>query len=165
MPPVVAIVLALIALILIFSLVWAWQLKTENAGMVDPAWAYSLGGVALLYAALGTGDPLSRRLSALFGLLWGVRLGTHLWRRNYRQPEDMRYRRFREEWGTAANHRMFWFFQSTAVERKMLRHPAPGSISCGSIWLPSVVGTAVYSEAICSVATHSTRCAFLSYSP
>lgn len=155
MPPVVAIVLALIALILIFSLVWAWQLKTENAGMVDPVWAYSLGGVALLYAALRTGDPLSRRLSALFGLLWGVRLGTHLWRRNYRQPEDMRYRRFREEWGTAANHRMFWFFQLQVVVSMLLsvaflvpsyRTSAPAEgwiVAAVAIWLAAMIGEAL----------------------
>jgi steroid 5-alpha reductase family enzyme len=93
MPPLAAAVLALIGLVVIFSAVWAWQLKTANAGMVDPVWAYSLGLVAVLYAALGTGDPLTRALTALAGLAWGARLGTHLWKRNYGRPEDARYPR------------------------------------------------------------------------
>ena len=60
MPPLAAAVIALIGLVAIFSAVWAWQLKSENAGMVDPVWAYSLGLVAVLYAVLGTGDPVAR---------------------------------------------------------------------------------------------------------
>jgi hypothetical protein len=60
MSPLAAVVIALIGLVVIFSATWAWQLKTANAGMVDPIWAYSLGLVAVLYAVLGTGDPLTR---------------------------------------------------------------------------------------------------------
>src|ERR1700761_1380171 len=120
MPPVAAAVIALIGLVLVFSAVWAWQLKSENAGMVDPVWAYSLGAVAVLYAVLGKGDSSTRVLAALGGLVWGVRLGTHLWRRNFGQPEDARYRRFREEWGDAAPRRMFWFFQLQVVISMLL---------------------------------------------
>ncbi len=110
MPPLAAALIALVALFVIFSAVWAWQLKTANAGMVDPVWAYSLGLVAVLYAALSDGDPVSRALTALGGLVWGARLGTHLWKRNVGKPEDARYRRFREEWGDKAASKMFWFF-------------------------------------------------------
>ena len=120
MPPVAAAVIALVGLVVFFSAVWAWQLKTENAGMIDPVWVYSLGPVAVLYAVLGTGDPSTRALTALGGLVWGVRLGTHLWRRNFGQPEDARYHRFREEWGDAARGRMFWFFQLQVVISMLL---------------------------------------------
>jgi steroid 5-alpha reductase family enzyme len=120
MPPLAAVVIALIGLVVIFSATWAWQLKTENAGMVDPIWAFSLGLVALLYAVLGTGDPSTRALSALGGLAWGVRLGTHLWKRNFGKPEDARYHRFREEWGAQANSKMFWFFQLQVVISMLL---------------------------------------------
>jgi steroid 5-alpha reductase family enzyme len=57
MPPVAAAVIALVGLVLVFSAVWAWQLKSENAGMIDPVWVYSLGTVAVLYAVLGTRGP------------------------------------------------------------------------------------------------------------
>src|ERR1700744_5437666 len=111
MSPLAAAVIALIALVVIFSAVWAWQLKTENAGMVDPVWAYSLGLVAVLYGVLGDGDSTTRAITALGGLVWGARFGTHLWKRNYGKPEDSRYRRFREQWGDKAASKMFWFFQ------------------------------------------------------
>lgn len=152
MPPLAAAVIALIGLVGIFSAVWAWQLKTENAGMVDPAWAYSLGLVAVLYAVLGTGDPVARALTALGGLVWGVRLGTHLWKRNAGKPEDARYRRFREEWGDKAARKMFWFFQMQVVVSMLLSiaflvpsyrssTPATGWIVLAvALWIVSVVG-------------------------
>ncbi|WGS52016.1 DUF1295 domain-containing protein [Paraburkholderia sp. D15] len=120
MPPLAAAVIALIGLVAIFSAAWAWQLKTDNAGMIDPIWAYSLGLVAVLYAVLGNGAPLMRALTALGGLVWGVRLGTHLWRRNFGKPEDARYHRFREEWGDEAASKMFWFFQLQVVVSMLL---------------------------------------------
>ena len=42
MPPVAAAVIALVGFVLVFSAVWAWQLSSENAGMIDPVWVYSL---------------------------------------------------------------------------------------------------------------------------
>ncbi|MFL9859210.1 DUF1295 domain-containing protein [Paraburkholderia madseniana] len=155
MSPLAAAVIALIALIVIFSAVWAWQLKTGNAGMVDPVWAYSLGLVAVLYAVLGNGDPVSRALAALGGLVWGVRLGTHLWKRNFGKPEDARYRRFREEWGDKAASKMFWFFQVQVVISMLLSiaflvpsyrssTPAGGWIVLAVVvWIASVVGEGI----------------------
>ena len=155
MPPFAAAVIALIGLVVIFSAVWAWQLKTENAGMVDPVWAFSLGLVAVFYAVLGTGDPVARALTALGGLVWGVRLGTHLWRRNFGQPEDARYHRFREEWGDKAASKMFWFFQLQVVISMLLSiaflvpsyrgtTPAIGWIVLAvAVWIVSVAGEAM----------------------
>lgn len=152
MPPLAAAMIALIGLIVIFSAVWAWQLKTLNAGMVDPVWAYSLGLVAVLYAVLSNGDPVSRVLTALGGLVWGVRLGTHLWKRNFGKPEDARYRRFREEWGDKAASKMFGFFQVQVVISMLLSiaflvpsyrssPPAIGWIVLAVVlWIASVVG-------------------------
>ncbi|MFL9863421.1 DUF1295 domain-containing protein [Paraburkholderia fungorum] len=155
MPPLAAAVIALIGLVAIFSAVWAWQLKTRNAGMVDPVWAYSLGLVAVLYAVLGNGEPVSRVLTALGGLVWGARLGMHLWKRNYGKPEDARYRRFREAWGNQAASKMFWFFQAQVVVSMLLsiaflvpsyrtRPPAVGWIVVAiALWIVSVAGEGI----------------------
>jgi steroid 5-alpha reductase family enzyme len=155
MPPLAAVMIALVGLVAIFSAVWAWQLKTENAGMIDPVWSFSLGLVAVLYAALGTGDPLSRALTALGGLVWGVRLGTHLWKRNAGKPEDARYRRFREQWGDKAASKMFWFFQLQVVISMLLSiaflvpayrstRPATGWIVLALVlWIASVAGEGI----------------------
>ncbi|EIF35313.1 putative membrane protein [Burkholderia sp. Ch1-1] len=152
MPPLVAAAIALFGLVVIFSAAWAWQLKTENAGMVDPIWAYSLGLVAVLYAVLGTGDPVARALTALGGLIWGVRLGAHLWKRNAGKPEDARYHRFREECGDRAASRMFWFFQLQGVISMLLsiaflvpsyRGTAPAAgwiVLAVAVWIVAVAG-------------------------
>lgn len=103
--------LAAALMALAFSLVWAIQLRTRNAGEVDAVWAWSLGGAAALYAWLGSGDPLLRAVMGVFGLCWGLRLGGYLWRRNHGRPEDGRYARFRAEWGDRADFNLFWFFQ------------------------------------------------------
>lgn len=155
MSPLAAVVIALIGLVVIFSATWAWQLKTENAGMVDPIWAFSLGLVALLYAVLGSGDPATRALTALGGLAWGVRLGTHLWKRNFGKPEDARYHRFREQWGAQAASKMFWFFQLQVVISMLLSiaflvpsfrttPPSTGWIVLAVVvWIVSVAGEGI----------------------
>jgi len=104
---------------LIFSLAWLWQLRTRNAGMVDPIWSYSVGALAVLYAVLANGEPTVRVMTALLGGGWGLRLGSHLLRRNMGE-EDGRYARLREEWGPAAQRNMFWFFQLQVVFAMLL---------------------------------------------
>ena len=90
---------------------WLLQLRTRNAGMVDPIWAFTLGGLAVFVAWAGSAPGESRPALALMGGLWGMRLGVHLTARNAGKPEDWRYAQFREKWGASANRNMFWFFQ------------------------------------------------------
>ncbi|MEK6806862.1 MAG: DUF1295 domain-containing protein [Pseudomonadota bacterium] len=90
---------------------WLLQLKTKNAGLVDAIWAWTLGGLALHYAAAGTAPDAIALLLAVMGGLWGLRLGAHLWVRNWGKPEDWRYAQFRAKWGAHSNRNMFFFFQ------------------------------------------------------
>src|SRR5260370_31172676 len=71
MPPLIVAVIAFIALIVVFTTVWAWQVKSKNAGMIDPIWAMSLGVVALLIAVLGQGDLHTRVIGGIGGGLCG----------------------------------------------------------------------------------------------
>jgi steroid 5-alpha reductase family enzyme len=155
MPPLAAVVIALIALVAVFTGVWAWQLKSKNAGMIDPVWALSLGVVAVLYAGLGQGDLPTRVIVGVGGFVWGVRLGLHLWKRNAGHDEDPRYRKFREQWGTQANKKMFWFFLLQVVISMLLslsfivpvyRMTAPGAAwvaLAGLLWISSIAGEAL----------------------
>lgn len=71
MPAVVVALLAFVGLILSFTAVWIAQLHSRNAGMIDPVWAATLGGVAVFVAVLATGPELNRALVAAGGGIWG----------------------------------------------------------------------------------------------
>lgn len=101
---------SVVVLALAFGGVWLWQLRSRNAGMVDPVWALSLGALAVVQALLQDGHPLTRALIALGGGVWGLRLGLYLWKRNAGQPEDARYTKLRQEWGAQADLKMLGFF-------------------------------------------------------
>lgn len=155
MPLLLVASIAFAVLVLLFVLVWRWQLRSLNAGMIDPVWAASLGCVALLYALAGTGDPLRRMAVGIGGACWGARLGFHLWRRNAGKPEDARYRRLREKWGAAAPRRMLGFFLAQAVASSVLavsfavpaytrdRLPMGLVVLGAAIWIVATVGEAM----------------------
>jgi len=154
MPVVVTVVIVVIGLVLVFSAAWLWQLRTQNAGMVDPVWAASLGAAALFIGACATGAAANRACVAAGGALWGARLARHLWRRNHGKPEDRRYRAFRERWGVRAARNMFGFFQLQALISVLLaiaflvpayapEAASPLSIAAFiAIWLIAVAGEA-----------------------
>ena len=135
------------------TVAWLIQLRTRNAGLVDPIWAWTLALLAVLYAALGSAPESTRWLLALMGGFWGLRLGTYLWRRNAGKPEDWRYAQFRGQWGAKANVNMFWFFQFQNIFTLLLSASAfltvayrisePSTVAVATaigIWLLSVGG-------------------------
>jgi steroid 5-alpha reductase family enzyme len=155
MHPTLVIGIGFAVLFLVFAGAWLVQLRTHNAGMIDPVWSWSLGFLGVLYALFATGDTSARLLVGVLGGLWGLRLGTHLWLRNVGKPEDGRYRRFRDQWGPKANRNMFWFFEFQVVLAMLLSvgflvvayrsdAPPPGAtVAALVVWLASVVGEAV----------------------
>ncbi|HET8731335.1 MAG TPA: DUF1295 domain-containing protein [Moraxellaceae bacterium] len=150
-----ALFLAFGCLVATYTAVWLVQRRTRNAGMIDPVWAFSLGALAALYGVVGNGSAPVRIVVAIGGLVWGVRLGSHLWRRNSGQPEDARYRALRESWGENADARMFGFFMVQAVAALILslgflipafriRPLSPALLVVAvAIWCVSVGGEAV----------------------
>lgn len=138
------------------TLAWLLQRRTGNAGLVDAVWAWTLGGLAILYAVLGDAPPALRALLGLMGGAWGLRLGTHLWRRNHRHPEDFRYAQLRARWGAQAQSRMFWFFQfqnlftlalaASAFMPVAWRDTPPGAgaiVLAIVLWLAALVGEGI----------------------
>jgi steroid 5-alpha reductase family enzyme len=108
------------------TLLWTLQRRTHNAGVVDVGWAFSVGALALLAAALSSSGWSVRRLSiALVMATWSARLGVYLLRdRIIGKPEDGRYAELRRAWGRSADGRMFWFFQTQAVAALFFSLPA-----------------------------------------
>lgn len=135
---------------------WLLQLKTKNGGLVDAVWAITLGGLAGLYALTGTAPLETRLMLAGMGGVWGLRLGWHLWLRNWGKPEDFRYAQFRKDWGQQVNFKMFWFFQFQNIFTLLLsasafivvayRLDAPPAWAYGlalTIWIVSVAGESI----------------------
>ncbi|WP_277189219.1 DUF1295 domain-containing protein [Caballeronia sp. BR00000012568055] len=155
MPLLVTLAIVVIGFVLVFAAAWLWQLRSKNAGMVDPVWAASLGAAACVVALCGTGATVNRVFVALGGIVWGARLALHLWRRNHGKPEDPRYHAFRERWGKDAARNMFWFFQLQAFISILLalaflvpayadKPASPLAIVAGVIvWLIAVGGEAL----------------------
>ncbi len=108
----------------LMGLTWLLHLRTGNAGWVDVAWAYGLGGLAVFFALAGPGDPQRRLLVGLLGGLWSLRLGTYLFLRVLHDPrEDGRYTRLRAEWGGHLALKFLAFFQFQALLDLILAWP------------------------------------------
>lgn len=143
-------------LFLVKTMAWLVQRRLGNAGIVDGFWAWGLGALALGFAWIAPG-PLEVRVAvALMGGLWGLRLGTYLWRRNWRTAEDFRYADLRAQWGAQAPARLFWFFQFQNLFTLALagsaflpavwqdRSPGPWALAVAAVvWLIAVVGESV----------------------
>ncbi len=98
---------------------WAWHLRTRNAGWVDVGWALGLAGMAFVAAALGPAPAFRRGLVALLGGLHGLRLAVHLARRVAAEPEeDGRYRALRAAWGggTLAGRFLIFFLLQALLD-------------------------------------------------
>lgn len=94
---------------------WLLQARIRDASHVDVGWAYGLGLLAVLYAALAEGNASHRVLVAVLAGIWSIRLGTYLLvNRVLGKPEDGRYVALRAKWGARANRRFFAFFQAQA---------------------------------------------------
>ncbi len=136
----------------IMLLLWLWQLKTENAGVVDVAWAYLTGIVAAVLLLQMDGGAWERRLLlAAMALLWGLRLGTYLYVRVVGRPEDGRYRYLRHAAGDHAKPVMLVFFQLQAMWVILFVLPYLAAAASGSPalgWL-DLIGVVVW---LCAMA-------------
>ncbi|TCO80671.1 steroid 5-alpha reductase family enzyme [Plasticicumulans lactativorans] len=134
-------------------LAWAWQQRTHDASAVDAVWAAVMGALALLHAALGSGDGARRLALALLGGAWAARLALHLLRdRVLGKPEDGRYRRLRAWFGARAGLGFFAYFQAQALAAAVFalpflavaqspgRPPAAALAAAVALWALAVTG-------------------------
>src|SRR5262245_21951655 len=104
---------------------WAWQVRSGNAAIVDAGWTALTAGLSVFDAAAGGGAPWRRLVVASMLGIWGVRLTTLLLvDRVFGKPEDGRYAALRRPRGARANAWFFWFFQVQAPAAVMFSLPA-----------------------------------------
>lgn len=89
----------LVALLVLFSVLWLASLYLANASIVDMWWGPAF--VLALWAYLGFGVPAHARawLVGALVVVWAGRLAWHIGRRNIGHGEDPRYRAWRQQHG------------------------------------------------------------------
>lgn len=98
------------------GLLWLYQVKHKDAGIVDVGWTLSLGILSTLYITFGEGDLYRRLLLGGLVIIWSIRLGAYLLvNRIIGKEEDGRYKALRAHWGDKANLNFFIFFQAQAA--------------------------------------------------
>lgn len=119
------VLISLIFAIFLMGVAWWLAKKLDFYSLVDVAWAYGLGFIALFYALFGKGNTERRILFCLMGLAWSIRLGTFLFLRLKEKfpQEDTRYQKIKESWGTHLSRNFFWFFQFQALSQPLLAIP------------------------------------------
>ena len=149
----------MVALGQVAAMVVAWliQRRTGNAGWVDVVWtaAVGAGGAVCALAPIPAAPGLRQYLVAVLVVVWAIRLGTHIAARTAGRPEDVRYARFRQDWGAAFQRRMFGFLMIQAAAAALLtvsilvaaRNPAPG------LRIADYIGAALLAVAILGEAT------------
>ncbi len=157
MSALLLIALALASLCALFAALYAVARRFDNYGIVDIAWSYAFGLLALFYAALAPGWPVRRALIASLAIIWSLRLGTHLAVRvlGHHPVEDGRYVQLRKDWAANFVSKMFWFFQMQAASVVLLGaafliialNPAPTlhplEIAGALLWLIAISGEAL----------------------
>lgn len=97
--------------------VWRIALRINNLGVVDIAWSFAFLPIVIFFALMAHGDPTRRWLVAGMAGIWSLRLGTHVGIRVLKAhpKEDIRYGKFRGEWGPKLKWFSFAFFQIQAL--------------------------------------------------
>ncbi|MBO6514830.1 MAG: DUF1295 domain-containing protein [Phycisphaerales bacterium] len=144
-----------LVLAVLMSLLWLYQKKTHNAGIVDVAWSFGTALTAIWFAYGASGDPNRRVLVGTIAGIWGVKLGYYLLSRLKDAHEDRRYTMLREKWGDQTQLRMAIVFQIQAFWAVLFAlpmllasmNPEPGLQWYDwlglAIWIVSIVGTGI----------------------
>lgn len=142
------------AMVVMFALLWLLQWRINNAGIVDVFWAATVGVVGIFYCATANGFHQRRWLVGALIAVWAVRLSLHLWSRYRGHKEDQRYTALKQQWGRAAQFRMFRFYQMQGLGAFLfsmavflaVKNEAGWWVSDGIgvvVWLVAIVGEAM----------------------
>jgi steroid 5-alpha reductase family enzyme len=97
---------------------WIHQEKSKNATLVDIVWVASIMLLAVIFSFQAIFATQTQRvLVMVLPLLWGFRLGAHLYvnRVHGHKAEDSRYAELRQKWGPDASFNFFILYQAQAL--------------------------------------------------
>jgi steroid 5-alpha reductase family enzyme len=107
----------LITMSLVMILLWLYQVKTQNATIVDVGWTLGMGMSSIYLAMNSNGDLGVRIFTAALLVIWSSRLGFHLITARLLRAtaEDTRYKTMRAHLGKYAQLGFFALFQVQTV--------------------------------------------------
>lgn len=97
------------------TLAWIWQLKTNNADIVDLTWSVGIVICSMYYFLNQSPEYSPSYWMLIFPGLWYLRLSIHLLLRYDINHEDRRYTYLRRYWNKKAHFNFFWFFMAQAL--------------------------------------------------
>jgi steroid 5-alpha reductase family enzyme len=83
----------------LMTLLWLFSLLIKNASIVDIFWGIGFVIIAWLDYSISPFMSSTKWLMTILVTIWGLRLALHIGIRNWGQPEDFRYAKWREENG------------------------------------------------------------------
>ncbi len=130
--------ISLLGMSILMTTMWYIQYRSQNAGIVDVAWAFGTGLNALFFALRLDGAGERRLIVALLAGLWAFRLGYYLLKRILREHEDRRYQALRALWSDQQQIKIFVFFQLQASWAVLFALPmlaaAANPVHAPTIW-------------------------------
>ena len=132
------------------ALLWARQLKTQDATSVDVAWSAGLGFLAIVYPWFVDGDQAVRLLVGALGAIWATRLAWYLLSDRVLRAteEDGRYRAIRQHFGPKTNFFLFFFYQGQAAVAVLFSLPMLAAMRYGQMDIWTAIGVAVWAIAV-----------------
>jgi steroid 5-alpha reductase family enzyme len=140
---------------LVMAGMWLVQRRTGDAGIVDVAWTFGVGGLGVFFAIGSSQGDLARRIVvSILVSVWALRLGVYVLQRVLTLPEDGRYQSLKQTWGKSAQARMFRFYQLQALGSVLFALPMllagqssmpfgkTDYLACG-LWLVAFAGEAL----------------------
>lgn len=101
----------LVTMTMVMTAGWVCQRAANDGGWTDVFWTFGTGAVcasaALIPFGVNASPTWRQELVACLVAAWSIRLGTYIFVRVARGPEDARYAGFRREWGSEFQRRMF----------------------------------------------------------
>jgi steroid 5-alpha reductase family enzyme len=134
---------------------WAIQLRMEDAATVDVGWTALVMLGAFAAGLLVDGDPARRALVAGLAAAWALRLGLYLIRDRVLagRGEDGRYRALREHWGPQAPRNFLLLYLGQALIAGLFIAPLVAAMRGGPldwwagagavVWLVAATGETV----------------------
>ncbi len=95
------------------TLLFVVSLVIKRNDIADIAWGIGIFLVALISYLTGPQNTLTLLITILAGL-WGVRLSLRILLRNLKKSEDIRYKKWRDEWGR-------WFYPRSYLQVYLLQ--------------------------------------------